>query len=81
MTERKRLTIDVLVEDDQYWGKVDMMYVVEQLSTQLKEVIFANQGIVVEMVEPTKHFIHDHEGENGCQYEYSLAEDQQPYRQ
>lgn len=79
MTERKRISIDVLVEDDQYWGKVDLSYVLEQLKTQLKEVIFANQGIVVVDVEPTAAFIHDHDGMSGCQAEYSLAEDQKPF--
>ena len=73
--ERKRLTIDVLVADDQYFGKVDLDYVFEQLATAIQQVIFSNQGIEVKAVKPGPIPMHDHNGRDGCNSCFQHGED------
>lgn len=80
MAKRLRIVLDLVVEDDQYWAKVDMPYVVEQLSVNLKEVVMPNQGITVLRVEESpKGFIHRHTGDEGCNACFALGEDGQAF--
>jgi len=81
-TERKRIVVDVLVDEDQYWGKVDSTIVLEHLETTLKEVALPNQGIKVHAVQIPHYdvpLIHSHDGNDGCNACFQLAEDQRPF--
>ncbi len=75
--ERYRFTIDLLLEEDQYLGKIDIPIVNEQAGILLKEVTLANMGIVVVRYEAASHPLHQHDGESGCQTCFGLAEDGQ----
>ena len=80
--ERKRVVIDMLVEEDQYWGKVHSDTVREYLETTLKEVVLANMGIKVDRVEVPHYDIplyHNHDGRDGCNACFQLAEDQRAF--
>ncbi len=81
-TERKRVVVDVLVDEDQYWGKVDFTIVLEHLETALKQVVLPNQGIAVHAVQVPHRdvpLIHSHDGNDGCNACFQLAEDQRSF--